>query len=669
MKRTRLSLGCTILSCGYLFLVHSRPTTHTPAPLESHFLIPDQKASKAYFGSFRGGNTASTSTPSDDNNVDTVSAVEILELEEEQKGGEDFSSTVASGTVASNLLLYSHYQLETSVPRKEPLVVREMMELLLTRQDEYLEDLEENPSSAPHPKKLLHFLAPKIPAIKHSPDIALRVQSTHTDATVAARVLGSVAYASERYDRSHFVKHDDDSHKTGAASLEIIHDRRFEQLVECILCGGVDIKKRKNELVELEKENDDTTADLEDQIEGFPVVSSEQGLSIRDACRAAWGIAVLCSHDVETIGEEKLSDILMSLSLHIRELLGAKLQLICQGDLLYNSEDGESIEAQINRLSTEISRDAACSIWTFACVRACTGVRAVHLFEVAFSVLCYDPVELRRKAQSELGDTGPRVGSDDVVEKLARSDQQDDLESDEKIEAGTDQQELQSNEKEALVDWLSVKELVDTVWALAVHGHKVRSSSRHENLLSENVSAFCEMVFDRLVMRLSEEVSILEGYLTTSGDSLEDTHPVTANFETRDLCTIVWAVTELQDSLRPQIVDLCTSALETSMPACLDHLTPSDASNLLWGVSKCPENSVTKALPLIKVLVDKVLSDEMSMLLEFQPPEMSRTLWSLATIFCGHQDGRNELVQLAAYALSLAAENTGIFGTEDLVSD
>ena len=57
-----------------------------------------------------------------------------------------------------------------------------LRELITSRTDEYIMELKEavlaNDKKLPHPRKLLHYLAPKVPAIKQSPDVNLRIHSS-----------------------------------------------------------------------------------------------------------------------------------------------------------------------------------------------------------------------------------------------------------------------------------------------------------------------------------------------------------------------------------------------------------------------------------------------------------------------------------------------------------
>jgi len=389
----------------------------------------------------------------------------------------------------------------------------ELRNLISRRTEEYLNDLtmaiEESDDKLPHPKKLLHFLAPKIPAIKHSPDVALRIQSARSDmdSGVAACLVGTIGHVCELYEKK----------CDRVVTDDIVSDRRFEQLVECILCG-VDMKKRRKEWSKLQQqqENDGSVSLVEDIEEILQEAHFAEGLSIRDSCRAAWGISILGANKLESLGGQSVSDILMALALRLRGLLLVRLQKLRQSDL-YIVSDGESsnvnIDDRLVDFSEELAEDAASSMWTFACVRALTGMRFNPLFDVCFSILCADPFDLRRRAQEQEADVdATSVGSNDIVDRLAMSEIMtsgaEDA-ADAKITAtsvGADRGSgLHQNLIEGrttLIDYLSPKETADIAWALAVHG--VTRNGTAAAIGTQET--FRDVVFDRTLQWIREDL-------------------------------------------------------------------------------------------------------------------------------------------------------------------
>lgn len=128
---------------------------------------------------------------------------------------------------------------------------KELRLLLHNRVQTYVRDLiefeesleaENSSKNIPHPKRVLHFIAPKIKAIKQSPYISLQIRgASQEDARVAASTLGVMAALIDLYCT---VRRNCDPN-IGVADTdvakdvieELMSDRRFQQVVECSLCG------------------------------------------------------------------------------------------------------------------------------------------------------------------------------------------------------------------------------------------------------------------------------------------------------------------------------------------------------------------------------------------------------------------------------------------------
>jgi hypothetical protein len=419
----------------------------------------------------------------------------------------------------------------------------ELRQLISTRCSEYLTELREvsgdmssDESSSnqkkklPHPKKLLHFLASKVPAIKQSPDVNLRIHSARSDmdSGVAACIISSVAHLCEIYDKDRVRQAQmlEETKKPQSAALDITTDRRFEQLVECVL-SGVNVKKRNREALQrkMNAENKDAE-DIEEILDEEDIEESD-GLSTRDACRAAWGVSILGAHHLDSLGGQKVLDLLQALSLRTRELLLVRLKLLRQDDLLSEPELAHlTTEERMNELAEELAEDAASAMWTFAYVRACTGLRSAPLFETCCSILCQDPVEMRRRAQEDDEESGRKsVGNNDVVDRLARSDSTDGGDSSHNVTNAIDT--VVSN-KDALLDWLSRTQMNDVMWALALHGRENTTASTDEVTLSETAATLGEIAFDRLIEALEEDLKLAEK------ENEEENQPVPQKLDTKE---------------------------------------------------------------------------------------------------------------------------------------
>mmetsp|Transcript_19223 Transcript_19223/g.47869 ORF Transcript_19223/g.47869 Transcript_19223/m.47869 type:complete len:1517 (-) Transcript_19223:49-4599(-) len=521
-----------------------------------------------------------------------------------------------------------------------------LRQLITTRTSEYVYELQEEAEhyleeteagsdskvKLPHPRRLLHSLAKNVPAIKQSPDVNLRIHSSRADIDpgVAACIIGRLAFACEQYeqvqkrltneycDTSSYDEEDSEqqdednnnNNKSESAGSQITGDRRFEQLVECVI-SGVNIKKRKVEALErtITKSTDEITTDIEEVLDEEDN-HFDEGLNIRDACRAAWGLAILGAHYLDKMGGVKINDLLMALSLRIRELLLARLQLLRQGDILssgygiyHQDYDDESqqmrlvtVEERLNELAEELAEDAASAMWAFGCVKACTGMKSVPLFEACCSILCQDPVDLRRRAQEaeyEPEKNEEAIGSSDVVDRLAQSEAAEEGEveltpnesggitTENESEIETFPQVIDG--KDAFIDWLSPVEVTDILWALALHGSNATSGDKDEVTLSETALTLRETAYDRLVEWLDEDLNYNEEEKSNQETSILETEPL-----------------EMEDVTVVEVVDaaaLLASEAESSSPS--DSATPMKSLDYSEETNSVPVESMSMATSTI----------------------------------------------------------------------
>jgi hypothetical protein len=409
----------------------------------------------------------------------------------------------------------------------------------------------------PHPRKLLHYLAPKVPAIKHSPDVNLRIRSARADmgSGVAACMIGTLAHVCEIYDKEVLKRAALTGESTRSAAPEITRDRRFEQLVECVL-SGVNIEKRKRESLTQKLDwNSDEAADIEEILDEEDA-QVDEGLNVRDGCRAAWGMTILGVSHLETMGGVMVQDLFLALSLRIRELLLARLQRLRRDDL-YSESSGliQSTEDRLDEVAEELAEDASSTMWAFACVKACTGMQSSPLFEACCSILCQDPVEMRKRAQEADRDSeNSAIGSNDAVDRLARSEAG--FASNSGPVSDSRNATQQNAHKDALLDWLSQNEVNDVLWALALHGSPVSTLSTDEVTLSETASALREIAFDRMLTWLNDDLDLLR--MSSQNRQAKDSSPFPASPSEEDVITVevVDAAILLasQEDVQPEII-------------------------------------------------------------------------------------------------------------------
>jgi hypothetical protein len=693
-----------------------------------------------------------------------------------------------------------------------------LRDLVTSRTEDYLQELQEaleanDKKKLPHPRKLLHYLAPKVPAIRQSPDVNLRIHSSRSDidAGIAACIISNLARACEMYDKEMLHQAvasqpknpggdksmiQEKEEKPKSVALEITTDRRFEQLVECVI-SGVNVQKRKAEYLQrqLDKSSDEA-ADIEEVLEEEHS-RVDEGLNIRDSCRAAWGMSVLGAHHLDTMGGVKVKDVLLALSLRIRELLLARLQLLRQDDLINDDEGHEAptitTEERLNEVSEELAKDAATAMWAFACVRACTGMRSPPLFEACCSLLCQDPVDLRRRAQEAANyePGNPSIGSSDVIDRLARSEGSEQAEE-EQAEQVDKEKVACGLEKDVLLSWLSPTEVNDVLWALAIHGSNT-TVLEDEITLSDTAASLRETAYDRMLEWLETDLRRLERILSPpsiksapaasleisnetpvtlevvdaaallasqenpvssklrtetrgvpvenltvhantlvrSDGSIQEVEVVDAAtllasensqveievetelmvapmsvmnsntiisaeanevresiqneyeqpkekplFSPHDLVSIAWSVTELRDPLKKHIVRM---VIEIFAKLGYDglFLSGADLSNLAWAIAKYEDKSHN----LDRFIIVQRIAQHASQILEthdilriFQPPELGRVVWAIASVFSTYlivpeeiRHSNNHVALLTSKALQAAGNNLSLFSTEDLV--
>ena len=302
-----------------------------------------------------------------------------------------------------------------------------LRQLFLERKREMLEEQQESSSPNNNAKRLLHILAPKIPAIQTSPDITLRIHSSHPkqDSGLAASLLATLAHVVVLQQQQESHSHSTNNPKKSAAQ-EIVADRRFQQLVECVICGlesvqPVPSKRRrrrspKEENASEPSEDDDQqvnnddihNTDDEDETDWLlknwmehhqmdqTLASIQDGICVRDACRAAWGLVVLGAHkqeqppssdlggssnngnhkDSSALHYQDIPGLLQALAVRVRDILLGRIQLLCLQDLailqqdyrdMYGKTDASMSDILVD-LAEEIAEDAATALWAFGCV-------------------------------------------------------------------------------------------------------------------------------------------------------------------------------------------------------------------------------------------------------------------------------------------------------------
>ena len=793
MRRLRIAPALLALCLSQPLTVASRNTFETQRPLP--FVV-------RRFGRIRGGSSEQKTAPPTGEDLIQQQVLDGTEVRQ-ASAEEIFPSPKRRRT--SDVILDL---IDASRSGDDEGLSSQLRMLMMERRDQVLGELregqthrrEDGSSEAPlHAiKRLLHFLAPKITAIKHSPDVSLTVRCLPSDEDpgLAASLVATIAHLWEIQNLSarQGSSVPGPSNATALLARGLVHDRRFEQLIETIVCG-VDLSKRAQEEVALQVHHHEAD-DLVQMIRGAEL---HHGLSIRDSCRAAWGVAMLGLYEIKMVGETKMKDLILALALRVRELLLARVRLLCTDDFFVENST-VPVEDRIEEIVREIAEDTATAMWAFACVQAVTGVKCAPLIHVCTCIFCADPFQTRKSVQEGMATLDePVIGGNDVIDKLDRA---------ERVEGSPRSPEsldTQRNE-DVFLDFLSPTEVTDVLWALGVYTMKEPSPMQSVGLLSEiavdrvvewlahdlkrgrsstdnapaemeeeededsrdeTVDQEClaekcvadvgdsqklvtvqspegvvesDRVCDVEYVEVADAAAILasenndvvrseaegETIIRQSlGETMErdvmletvdaaklleaeesfengtpaqtqsgfDSDPLTNYFHSKesidwlfsahDLCSLSWAVTELDDSLKGRTTRMVADLLIFMGRDHLARCSSADHANLVWAMAKECEQDTSRSTPNFYLLgrwiaedifqssglADAVIdSDSWSLLRNLQPPELSRLLWSLASLSMTAEDDQlSKLVGVLSLAgLETASRNFHMFSTEDL---
>ena len=429
-------------------------------------------------------------------------------------------------------LLERHYD----NPGSDPTKGNGLRDLVLERCEEYIDELrlrheknlkKDKKKRPHHPEKVLHFLAPKIPAIKQSPDFTLRIKSAKAelDGSIAAYMIGSIACLVEMHElvlsESIGTGADDPNNANeerpdGTSAKSLLSDRRLEQLVECVLCG-IDTEGDMRELEEFEQATSSSDSGVSDPGGKIATRSTTKGLSVMDASFAAFGLSLLDIEEGQLLSGLSPGEILSSLSLHCRARLLATEQHL--------RRDKSAAQADLD----SIAHDTATALWAFACVKSNTGEYSDSLFDAGASILVFDESALLESKQEE-------VAMEDIVDRLAAASEDtvgfsspDHIiaESDDatasipRTTVDSETSVLRDKNKFAdemkngstlLLDRLSQTQAINTLWALAIHGsndnqalHRKSDSDSSSNFSSVESENFVDLLLGRVATILQAE--------------------------------------------------------------------------------------------------------------------------------------------------------------------
>ena len=198
--------------------------------------------------------------------------------------------------------------------------------------------------AAPHPKKFLRYVAPKIQTIKASPQITLQICSAQPgDVSISICAIGIVSCLTDLYS---IIMEDLKAIGGGKKSnldvvttkKEIVADRRFEQLLECASCG-VDIKRRvmdynerysysdlivnKINVDERQDSTDPTDDDDNEAVIDSDLIEAQQqeSMSLSDTSRFMLGLLALRVEKDATVGSHNATSCIIAVITRSTEVL------------------------------------------------------------------------------------------------------------------------------------------------------------------------------------------------------------------------------------------------------------------------------------------------------------------------------------------------------------
>ena len=317
--------------------------------------------------------------------------------------------------------------------------LKSLKSLIYERAWKYIEDVRQGEakalekgklSSLTHPKKFLHYIAPKIAAIKQSPEIMLRIQSARSTVDVKAAVCALSALAAiteyyscvslelentfHEYKRKEGVENFLKSTDELEVYKDIVTDRRFEQLIECVQCG-VDVEVLDQytayEVVQALGKNESEIPTLKEEIE------------LVDAGKIIWSMMFFLSHhNIDEIGGKSCTEIIQSLQIYYNAILINHLRDVMHGKTNHNSPSTDTTEDFVNEVKS-LMKETVISLW--ASERSTTSTMNQYqnrnLIKTCCHILMQDVAEIwlmRQKNQDEESNVN------DIIERLAESEEE-----------------------------------------------------------------------------------------------------------------------------------------------------------------------------------------------------------------------------------------------------
>lgn len=365
--------------------------------------------------------------------------------------------------------------------------LKSLQSLMYERAREYIEDVHEGAKKAldkgkvgtiPHPKKVLHYIAPKVPAIKHT-EILLRITSARirVDVSAAACALSVMGAITEYYAcildevESALGQKDRKTIQSEISSVfeNIVADRRFEQLVECVQCGVEveDMIQRTSHLttetlLPNEEHESSNKNRLDTEVES---PSLQDQIGEIDASKSIWALSVfLFHHHVDTLGEMRFSQLIHALKIHLYEQLINQYRRFQNGSNTHTSRI--TTEAFIHEIKFML-RNTVYVLWASSCayetftddnsfiVQSCTHILNSNVEEI------WDSWQKWKNEKAREEDIVDRLAEAEINENCHASDKEDELSCDDSHTTKIENTETCSKTVNEVADFLPGARLAD----------------------------------------------------------------------------------------------------------------------------------------------------------------------------------------------------------------
>ncbi len=370
-----------------------------------------------------------------------------------------------------------------------------LMSIIYERARDYIEDLHECKDKVlekgkvgaimPHPKKVLHFIAPKIPAIRRSPEITLKISSARVrvDVRAAACALGVIAIITEYYvclleeveSKIGQKNRYSIQSEVNAIFESIVTDRRFEQLIECIQCG-VDVENVIQEEETEESTIDELLPGEKDEIQEQNTLCSEEEevedmkhkIRVIDASKSIWALSIFSSHhDVEQLGGIKCSLFVRALQIQSAHLLknqlnhfktGSKQNFSCYTDTKFVKEVHSLLKETVYLMWASNCASEIFQLDNTSTLQTCTFILNQEVKAI------WDSMQEQKNEEAVV---------DDIIERLAEAEEGDTNDAI-KMQSNNDESQIScttdSNEDPSragfILDYLSCRDTVVVLDAL-----------------------------------------------------------------------------------------------------------------------------------------------------------------------------------------------------------